>query len=451
MQIAPFSRSAIAIMLAVFTNVVAAKEVTENVPSVRLVTKENCRPSKYTQGKCSNVELPDGSFQKLLSRESIGLAVQFDAADMADFEFEFKISKDLGGSFFVSEGVSKRDRRARATLVGFNGMMIGDFRDQNGKLFRLKPQPKMPYMLEEVPKLKAAPRRVFSVVGRPSPRISTPSDNLTCSDTGTESTDGLIVIDTLVAFTGEVRESNFGDSDVVKARIRQAIYETNESFSESGIGIRLNLLDSIETEFKEKLNNPSDPNNDPDNYELLLGLLGGEDAGAPPGRNFSKVREERDRKGADIVILVVSDNSGGAGDAMGFRPEDGKEMAFAIIHDRDLTGSYLFAHEIGHLLGAHHNVAITGESSATPPDNVGIFQPTGSTGGEGEICNGGWQTIMSQAQTDECENCITVRRWSNPEVTFCGKATGENGVANNKPGLLTNARIVANYHCRTER
>ena len=407
------------------------------------VTSDQCPDSVTIGSKCSDLS----GFDNLgadLKKMKVGDVVnqKIPIPELGDFEFSFKVEETKGGRlYFVRDGLVPADRRLHATLVGYKDFYVGDFVTPNGDIHRLQPVFKSGYRLKSILRSTLSggtggePGQVSKRASQK--KLKDPRSNLACEREK--------VIDVLVAYTAKVLALNFGSDDVIQARIRQAIFETNQAFIDSAIKfedgevVTLNQVCvngdaacAMFTKFEEK------DDLDKDMLDELLQKTGNQDQ----KRNFQDVLQKRDDLKADVVVIIVEGKSGAAGHATVLDLTDDDEEPFAIVHDAGMTGAYTFAHEIGHILGANHNFTNqieSGNAISSPIDNLGHIERT-----PGEGCNGPWATIMSDSNS--CRECIRVRRWSNPDQEFCGTKTGSKD-ANNKKGLADNARIVARYRC----
>jgi len=186
--------------------------------------------------------------------------------------------------------------------------------------------------------------------------------------------------------------------------------ETNLSFQLSGVDTRVDIVHAYQTTYSDSTNARKDAD------YFLNGL--------DEGQEF---RELRDQYHADIMVVLT----GSSGyDACGYTPmlEANESNAIAIIRGDCATGYYQFAHEIGHIFGADHNVE---EASG-----LGVNYAHG-------YCGNGWRSIMSY-------NCSAgggkrLVLWSNPDNTLDGEPMGVAGVSNNVKVLNERALEVSNF------
>jgi hypothetical protein len=117
----------------------------------------------------------------------------------------------------------------------------------------------------------------------------------------------------------------------------------------------------------------------------------------------------RDRHRADVAILIVDDAKGCG---LATRVLADADEAFAVVHHECVATSYTLAHEIGHLIGARHELSYVNGTK--------------------------WREIMGYK--DACGGCRRVAVWSSPTVLVNGEPAGTE--------QLNNARVIAEQAAR---
>jgi hypothetical protein len=102
---------------------------------------------------------------------------------------------------------------------------------------------------------------------------------------------------------------------------------------------------------------------------------------------FAQVHRLRDDKRADVVVLIVDDPSGRG---LSTRVAAEADEAYAVVHRTCAAVTYSIAHEIGHIIGARHDIGL--EPSASPFPY-----------GHGYVNGTKWRDIMSYRQS--CNGC----------------------------------------------
>lgn len=133
----------------------------------------------------------------------------------------------------------------------------------------------------------------------------------------------------------------------------------------------------------------------------------------------------RENASADIVVLIF-DNDEACGEAAGI--DVGPEEAFAVVHYKCATGYFSFAHEVGHLIGARHNI----EADPTPGAAHGYY-----------IKDRSWRSVMSY----NCPGrCTRFQYWSDPDrQLLTGEAMGIADQSDNTAQWIARIAIASNF------
>jgi hypothetical protein len=124
---------------------------------------------------------------------------------------------------------------------------------------------------------------------------------------------------------------------------------------------------------------------------------------------MEEVHGLRDKYRADVAILIVDDPKG-CGLATRVRADAAE--AFAVVHHTCAAANYTLAHEIGHLIGASHELSYVNGTK--------------------------WRDIMGSKES--CGGCPRVPVWSSPTVLIKGEPAGT--------AILDNARVIAEQAAR---
>jgi hypothetical protein len=208
-----------------------------------------------------------------------------------------------------------------------------------------------------------------------------------------------IVIDVIVAYTKKAA-SNY--SDVKRELVDLSIEEANESFRQSGIGqVKLRLVHAHQTDYVEE----------GAHFDHVWRF-------ADKGDGYmEEIHPLRDKYKADVGILIVDDPKGCG---LATRVYADADEAFAVVHHECAAASYTLAHEIGHLIGARHDLNLDKNLSPFPY-------------GHGYVNGTKWRDIMSYKES--CGGCPRLPVWSSPTIQVKGEPAGS--------ADLDNARVIA--------
>ena len=205
---------------------------------------------------------------------------------------------------------------------------------------------------------------------------------------------GVSTITLIVAYT---RTAAGHYQDIRKDLITLAVAETNLSFIRSSIGnIRLEVVHNYETEYVEQGSH----------FDHMFRF-------AEKGDGYAdEIHALRDKYRADVAVLIVDDPNG-CGLSAGVAPP--AERAFVVVHHGCAATTYSLAHEIGHIIGARHDVGY--DDTATPFPY-----------GHGYVNGNKWRTMMSYEQS--CDGCPRLPIWSSPSVNVQGEPAGTEATHN---------------------
>ncbi len=228
-------------------------------------------------------------------------------------------------------------------------------------------------------------------------------------------------IDVMVVYTATTRAAA-GGTAAMKSLIDLAITETNQSYQNSGINQRLRMVHSEEVAYTET----------GDLSDALNCITSTTD------NCLDNVHTLRNTYGADLVSFWVEDggNACGLGWLTSSVSSAASAYGFSAVARSCATGYYSFGHELGHNMGARHDVAV--DTASTPYAYAhGYINTTATTP---------WRTIM--AYNDGCaafgKTCTRIQYWSNPGVSYGGVPMGD-ATADNHRTLNNTAATIANF------
>lgn len=219
---------------------------------------------------------------------------------------------------------------------------------------------------------------------------------------------------TLRVLVAASRDAAIRHGERLEGLARLAIAESNQGYRDSGIGIVLELAGFSALPYMESGSFVTDLQR----FRL------------PSDGYMDDIHASRDRVRADVGMLMLA-NTQYCGLASGIGST--AATAFAAVSTTCAAGYFSFAHEIGHLQGARHNVAA--DPSTRPYAHGHGFQhrPAGGAG---------WRTIMSY----DCRPaCPRLNAWSNPMMYRDGVPMGDPHSADNHRVLQDTREVLAGF------
>lgn len=147
---------------------------------------------------------------------------------------------------------------------------------------------------------------------------------------------------------------------------------------------------------------------------------------------------------ADIVVVFTDDSYNDRGIVAAFGDGfDDKDSAYAIVTTGAALVYHTFAHEMGHLFGARHEIIASGDGNCA---SAGTSSSDGLPHSHGWIIikgwnNRAWKTIMAICNQTGIPR---ISHYSNPNVEFKNRATGTTSTN-------FNAKTIAEAACRVSR
>jgi hypothetical protein len=137
---------------------------------------------------------------------------------------------------------------------------------------------------------------------------------------------------------------------------------------------------------------------------------------------MDEIHSLRDKHRADVAILIVDDQKGCG---LATRVAADADEAFAVVHHECAVATHSVAHEIGHIIGARHDINM--DQTMTP-----------FAYGHGYVNGTKWRDIMSYKES--CGGCPRLPVWSSPLVLINGERAGT--------ADLDNRRVIAEQAAR---
>jgi hypothetical protein len=218
-------------------------------------------------------------------------------------------------------------------------------------------------------------------------------------------------VDVIVAYTDAAQAASGNAAALAQA----AVDLTNESLGNSGISPRLRLVHAYRTDLDES----GDIWVDRDRFA------------DPDDGVADEVHALRQAYGADLAVLLTGHQPGHCGVVYGLPAS--ASTAFAVVAEDCAVDKHTFAHEVGHLFGAAHNLE-DDAGSAPYPYGHGYYYRSGR-----------WRTIMSYNKCGSLTPCALVPFWSNPDVPYGGVPMGTTSTHDNARVLNQRACAVAGF------
>ena len=208
------------------------------------------------------------------------------------------------------------------------------------------------------------------------------------------------VIDVMVLYTQEAIDADHDPSSNLATQICYAITQINESFFDSGVTPLVRLVHHGKIDFPESGQTEQDAMNLAD-YTF---------------EQSKSAHRNRKKYGADLVSLWVGDgdaNDCGAAQVI-IQPGGSGALAFSVVRRNCAITDLGFAHELGHLMGAHHD-RFDAKADTSTDRNYGYIRPDKD-----------WMTIMAvDVNRTDCplkpnnvHSCERVKYWSNPAKSY---------------------------------
>ena len=322
------------------------------------------------------------------------------------FVFEKDQIKQDGKNGYVVHGKAMGKDNSDALFTVEDDVMVGNVR-VDGKTYQIRYAGNGIQTIREVDEAKVPesthPMHVENEMsdGKAGSTGEMANDVQMASDLGD-------VIDVMVVYTPAARTAAGGTS-AIKAEIKLAIEETNQAYANSRVTQRLRLVYSGEVAYTVGANNSIDLNrltNKTDGY-------------------MDNVHTLRDTYRADLVSLWTT-TGGGIAWLMSTVSTNFESHGFSVTNQQWATSNYVFAHELGHNMGAHHDRNNAGSQGAYSY-SYGYNVPAKN-----------WRTIMSY----NCSGgCARIPHFSNPNVNYNGDPTGRPSTASDS---ADNARTFNN-------
>ncbi len=212
----------------------------------------------------------------------------------------------------------------------------------------------------------------------------------------------------VILYTPNAATGIKGYYDEMRTDIKNSIFEAVKDLNEAFFRSDITTYDAVEITLIREFNFDNSNSTKVDHDSL---------------KRMAEAIDLKDNYNADFLILITDTYATSCGRAT---VQATKESAFGIVPYNCMITNLSFAHEIGHLFGAGHDV---------DNNKAKIFEYN-----NGYIAQSGeWRTIMSYYTP--CGGCKRIPYWSNPDVNH-----PIDDVPMGTDSLENNARVIRDYN-----
>ena len=230
---------------------------------------------------------------------------------------------------------------------------------KDGKLYRLRPLGNR-HVLVEVDESRMPADHPADYNQLPKiPMGNNDRIGIAQASSGTPATIRVLVVATNAAVTA------YGGN--MQSLVQLAVAESNQGYVNSNVGITMQLAGYETTSYTES-----------GSFDTDLARFRGTSDGY-----MDSIHTSRNNTAADVGVLLIN-NTAYCGLASGIGST--ASTAFAAVYWDCATGYYSFAHEIGHLQSARHDIATDSSTSPYAYGHGYRYEPATGTG---------WRTIMA--------------------------------------------------------
>lgn len=321
-----------------------------------------------------------------------------------------------GGSIWYGQLRAASDKLTRASsndpgnsviLVSDGQTVTGSIR-KDGQLYRLRPVSDGRHMLVQVDESRMPadhPAADYNAL----PKIDMAVDERVTAAAASSGTPATIRV--LVAATNAAVSAYGGN---MQSLVQLAVAESNQGYINSNVGITLQLANYQAVAYTES-----------GNFNTDLARFRSTSDGY-----MDAIHTTRNSTAADVAVLLIN-NSSYCGLASGIGSS--ASTAFAAVYWDCATGYYSFAHEIGHLQSARHDIATDPSTSPYAYGHGYRYQPASGSR---------WRTIMAY---DCTSGCPRLNFWSNPNISYNGVPMGIASSADNQRVLVNTKATIAAF------
>lgn len=204
-------------------------------------------------------------------------------------------------------------------------------------------------------------------------------------------------VDVMVAYTAAA-QGDVPPGSTIETEIELAIEDANAAYEASGINLHLTAVGPNQRYVDAETS-----------FEADVERLKGKNDG-----HFDDIHTLRDQHHADIVALMVHNGQycGIASAIQDVVSTSFADRAFTVVNLGCAAGNHSFAHELGHLMGAHHDTGVDGSGASYAHGYIDFAH--------------GFRTIMAYRNACDAQNkaCPRIGLFSGPNVSYQGYVAG---------------------------
>ncbi|AWH16655.1 peptidyl-Asp metalloendopeptidase [Stenotrophomonas sp. ZAC14D2_NAIMI4_7] len=303
-------------------------------------------------------------------------------------------------------GGSLQDDPANSVILVRSGNTLTGSIRKDGTLYRLRPLGDRHVLVEvDESRMPADHPADYNQL----PKISMPANDrvgIAQASSGSPATIRVLVVATNAAVAA------YGGN--MQSLVQLAVAESNQGYANSNVGITLQLAGYETTTYTES-----------GNFSTDLARFRSTSDGY-----MDSIHTSRNNTAADVGVLLIN-NSSYCGLASGIGST--ASTAFAAVYWDCATGYYSFAHEIGHLQSARHDIATDPSTSPYAYGHGYRYEPASGSR---------WRTIMAYACS---AGCPRLNFWSNPNINYNGVPMGIASSADNQRVLVNTKATIAGF------
>lgn len=314
-----------------------------------------------------------------------------------------------------------------AVLSVKDGMVSGTLTTDDHRVYRIMPVVDGIHRVEELDHSKFPDCASHTAPTIPPVIAATLGDRNASATTSAVAADSGAQIDILVAYT-QAAETAAGGASAIQALIATAISESNTGYSTSGVNTALRLVHAVKVSYDESTG-----------FDAALTALTSKNDG-----QMDEIHALRDTHSADLVALLINNSQYcGLGWLPGNVSTGNEGLGFTVTAWNCATGYYSFAHEIGHNMGARHDLYVDPTTTASPY----VY-------GHGYVNKTDRIRSIMGYNTD-CSNsgfnCTRINHWSASDRLYNGTSTiGEGTYSRNNLALNNSIASIANYRVASQ-